>query len=192
MTEYKVGDKVVLQLPKIGCNALGKQVLMLDKNSFLGVPVSNDIVLGKLEDFQPKEEKIKFTPEMKEEFDGLKSRYADLYSAMDALMEKDDHNVLKKYLFLDSLPDNANQYQFSLAWGNPSRIEVIEPEKYEIKIGRQYLQLNKSNVFLLASDLGIVSLRTELTLDEVKEAEKQLGIQGLQAKWHEAAKEDQG
>ncbi|MFT8558121.1 hypothetical protein [Liquorilactobacillus hordei] len=187
MTEYKPGDKVVV-LGKVEDTTCKRFIVSLPNECGGTVKfLEESEILGKLEDFQPKEEKIKFTPEMKEEFDGLKSRYADLYSAMDALMEKDDHNVLKKYLFLDSLPDNANQYQFSLAWEKPSRIEVIEPEKHEVKMGVQKMYLNKAGIFMFSLALR---LKHNFTLEEVDQAEKQLGIQGLQDKWHEAAKED--
>ncbi|KRL08010.1 hypothetical protein FC92_GL001082 [Liquorilactobacillus hordei DSM 19519] len=173
-------DRVVIKLDNTAKNRLNK--------GRDNITIINEQVLGKLENFQPAEEKIKMTVEEAKEFEELKSRIssARIYMVLFSII----NNCTQFPALYKFQANDINQFNLAKAWVNPSLIEVSEPEKYEIKIGRQYLQLNKSNVFLLASELGIVSLRTELTLDEVKEAEKQLGIQGLQAKWHEAAKEE--
>lgn len=60
MTEYKVGDRVVLSLPKIGKSIFGGQLLMFDKDSKQGIFPDDEVVLGKLEDFQPAEKKSNF------------------------------------------------------------------------------------------------------------------------------------
>lgn len=97
---------------------------------------------------------------------------------------------------------------------NSVKIEVqLLPEMHRVKVGKQYLYLEPGGYYDfvdeesyeedeypltidevkdVAKDLGIKGLpygddRYSLTLDEVKDAEKQLGIQGLQKKWHEAA-----
>lgn len=187
MTEYKKGDKVVLQLPKIGCSASGKKILMFNKNSFLGVPVSDDIVLGKLEEFLPAEEKIKMTVQEKEEFDLLKTQWVAVQAAISEIIDcrgTGFENVYKRLFHSSIEKNNEAQIEFMKAWENPSRIEVIEPDRYRVRIGFTTL------CYVGGKWTFDKQKSVKLTLDEVKEAEKQLGIQGLQAKWHEAAKEN--
>ncbi|KRL02509.1 hypothetical protein [Liquorilactobacillus capillatus] len=184
MSKYKAKDKVVVKIKYIDKNDDEFPYDVNEKpdgNSW----IAESDILGKLEDFQSKPEKIKFTPEMKEEFDELE-RSLSLISALDEAT-----GALDCWLFHNNLTeiDNLHQCQFARVWADPSFIEVVEPEKREIKIGRQYLQLGHSNVFLIATLLDGTGRKTEFTLNQVKEAEKQLGIQGLQAKWFVAAKE---
>ena len=73
-------------------------------------------------------------------------------------------------------------------------IVVIEPEKHSITFGngldKQYLFKGVSENSKWIWTLSIANFNSKFTLDEVKQAEKYLGIQGLQSKWHEAAKGD--
>ncbi|MFT8548789.1 MAG: hypothetical protein ABF720_06955, partial [Liquorilactobacillus satsumensis] len=69
--KYKKNDKVLI-LCTVDYGEEGFTVL---KES----PLEGPNILGKLEDFQPKEEKIKFTPEIKKEFDSIYNSCFILY-----------------------------------------------------------------------------------------------------------------
>ena len=72
MTEYEKGDKVVVEIDDIKYG-IGKPLNVTKSTVPSRMFLNDENILGKLEDFQPVEEKIKFTPEMKKEFDKLKS-----------------------------------------------------------------------------------------------------------------------
>lgn len=186
MTGYKKGDKVVISVPELGRNMSGKQLIMFSAIDNGGIPVDDKHILGKLEDFQPLEKKIKFTAEEKKEFDKLKDGWTGILRAFDSIVVS---KYPKLYARLFAKPvsykeQNKVLIEFIRAWGNPELIEVIEPEKPLVELNNG-TRLQKDDD---AYSISRGALRG-FTLDEVKEAEEQLGIQGLQAKWHEAAKE---
>ncbi|MFT9003173.1 MAG: hypothetical protein ABF991_00525 [Liquorilactobacillus hordei] len=136
-TEYKKDDKVVISVPEIGRSILGTQLIMLSATDDGGIPVDDRHVLGKLEDFQPAEEKIKFTPEEKKEFDELKIQWTTIQGALSDLYNHryiEFRNIYKRLFSLGTRKNNEAQIEFTKAWEKPSRIEVIEPE-HKFKIG---------------------------------------------------------
>lgn len=192
MTEYKKDDKVVI----IGTVTHGE-----DKFGNLSIDLPNGDYprhalktneVSHLTDFQLAEEKIKFTVEEKREFNKLKATCIKLFAAFDA-MTMDAYPCLTHKLFCEEEEEcNYNQIEFARAWGNPELIEVVEPEKHEVKVGANYLRSysftpfgEKYEIEHLVGTASTYLEQFNLTLDEVKEAEKQLGIQGLQAKWNE-------
>lgn len=183
MAEYKKGDKVVIELEDYDVEHL--------ENECAGIYFNKSQLLGKLEDFQPAEEKIKFTVEEKREFDELKNDTVTLLSALAYMSDKQCPKLYSK-LFKGNAQisfeeQNKAQLKFARAWEKPSRIEVVEPEKRVIVLGNGlWLQRNTDGFFYINND---DDFDVNFTLDEIKQAEKQLGIQGLQAKWHEGLKE---
>lgn len=181
MTKYKKGDKVVVGIDEADASEL---------NNERDMEPDYEQVLGKLEDFQPAEEKIRFTVEEKKEFDKLKYGWTGIYKVLDSIVISRYPKLYAK-LFTKSLSykeQNKVLIEFVKAWTKPELIEVVsEPEKHEIKVGIQNLYFNDDmGTFMLLIANHV--LEDHFTLDEVKEAEKKLGIQGLQDKWHEAAK----
>lgn len=154
MTEYKKGDKVVVEIDGTDASTL---------NNDHDIQLYYRQILGKLEDFQLTENKIKFTPEMKKEFDKLKASCADLNIALSSVQGNLscwlNHNGT-------NIENNKHQYLFSLAWHNPSLIEVVEPEKRNIKLGKYYLCLNGEGPYL---DESPIIPDASLTLNEVRE-----------------------
>ncbi len=182
-TAYKKDDKIVLSL-------LGIDVYSLNRN--FEISIKNEQILGKLEDFQPAEEKIEMTVEEKEEFDKLKVDCTTLRFVLSEIFENNGNlyeHLKRKIMLIDNDKSNKAQIEFAKAWETPSRIEVVEPEKHTVSIAkmsmRRYLYRYENTGTWSFTETFI----NEYTLDEVKEAEKQLGIQGLQAKWHKAAEE---
>ncbi|MFT8610966.1 MAG: hypothetical protein ABF690_15370 [Liquorilactobacillus nagelii] len=184
--KYKKNDKVLI-LCTVDYGEEGFTVL---KES----PLEGPNILGKLEDFQPKEEKIKFTPEIKKEFDSIYNSCFILYSAMTRIY-RNPRNFPNLYHFLfcceTGMEQAQNQRTFSNAMFSYSLVETAQPEKHTVKVGEECLYFaqdqDQEKVFGFAYD----SDDFKLTLDEVKEAEKKLGVQGLQAKWYEASEKDE-
>ncbi|WP_186786861.1 hypothetical protein, partial [Oenococcus oeni] len=83
---------------------------------------------------EEKQDKIIFTKEEKEEFDGLKKKSISLY-AMFININKTDFPKLYKRLFKNApTRNNLFQLEFARAWANPDLIEVKEPRfAYELK-----------------------------------------------------------
>ena len=183
MSEYEVGDKVVVEISKVEKDNFDSNVLFFN-NPEIGIRTDNHLLKGKLEDFQPKQERIKFTPEMKKEFDVLKKSRSTLFGALDDV-KYEFTPALYDWLFdtETSALDNKNQELFSKAWYTPS---LIESEKHEVKLNNGLYLGEDSKRYYIQGLTG-----DEFTLDEVEQAEKQLGIQGLQAKWHDAARESE-
>ncbi|MDC7953207.1 hypothetical protein [Liquorilactobacillus mali] len=126
MTEYKKGDKVVAELD-------GMDVDNLNEN---GDFIANkDQFLGKLEDFQPKQEKIKMTFEEKKEFDELKEKYVTPYAVISNMFAFNVPNLFRRVNTHKSDEKRAqNQFEFIRALEHPELIEVIKP-KHEFKVG---------------------------------------------------------
>lgn len=173
--EYKKGDKVIIEIDEVDAKNLN--------NSFL-VHLVRKQILGKLEDSQPAQEKIKMTVEEKKEFDEMRHDFLDhprsVYEIMLEVFE------MGTYQLLQAKCSGSFDEQFKLlkCIANPRLIEAVEPKAYAVDINGSRLY-KWGNKWSFAKGIYV-----RLTLDEVKEAEKQLGICGLQAKWHEAAKED--
>ncbi|MFT8669481.1 MAG: hypothetical protein ABF778_07030 [Liquorilactobacillus hordei] len=130
MTEYKKGDKVVVEIYKVDTSD------SLGRSYYAGKSwIKDSLILGKLEDFQPAEEKIKMTVEEKKEFDDLKSYITSLYMVFDEI-DENRYPYLFKRLFDsdDSGISNIRQIDFAKIWDDPRRIEVIKPE-HEFKVG---------------------------------------------------------
>ena len=70
---------------------------------------------------------------------------------------------------------------------NSVKIEVqVLPEMHRVKVGKQYLHLDRSGYYDFVDEGSYEEDEYLLTIDEVKDAEKDLGIEGLQKKWYEA------
>ncbi|KRN31112.1 hypothetical protein [Liquorilactobacillus mali] len=121
MTEYKKGDRVVVEIDEIDADKL-KENYDLD--------IYNNQVLGKLEDFQPAQEKIKMTVEEKKEFDDLGDMTPHLVLDM---INTDDYPNLYRRIFVrkDSIHMQA---ELAKALEHPELIEVVKP-KHEFKAG---------------------------------------------------------
>lgn len=124
---------------------------------------------------------------MKKEFDELKERYTEVFSAMWDISQNIGSSFYDLFFSHDArAANNDSQKLFTLAWYKPSLIEVVEPEKHLVELNNGTRLQKDDDVYSISSDA-----LCGFTLEEVKEAEEQLGIQGLQAKWYEAAKEEQ-
>ncbi|KRL08011.1 hypothetical protein [Liquorilactobacillus hordei] len=171
-TEYKKGDKVVISVPEIGHNTLGKQVLIFDEDSFLEVPINDKHFLGKLEDFKPAEEKIKFTPEEKKEFDHLKSLGRTLFDALNRIRSTE---ISRFFPYLDNKLFNketgfSNQFEFARAWENPELIELIEP-RHAVKVANMWLW-KVENDYRLIEKFSLFNENCHFTKKEIEEIAK--------------------
>lgn len=188
MTEYKKGDKVVISVSELGRSMFGTQLIMFNEIDDGGIPADDKHVLGKLEDFQSTEDKIKFTIEEKREFDELHAKLfscgsGNIYKIMNTLVNSDSYPELNKRV----AGSFYEQMDLLNCLRSPSLVEVVEPEKRVIVLDNGlWLQRNTDGFFYINND---DDFDVNFTLDEIKQAEKQLGVQGLQAKWHESLKE---
>lgn len=133
MTKYKRSDKVVINL-----DALDAELL---ENKRTIICFSKSQVLGKLEDFQPAEEKIKFTVEEKREFDKLKDGWTGIFRALDSIVVSRYPKLYAK-LFTKPLSykeQNKVLIEFARAWANPELIEVIGETVKTIQVGGRNL-----------------------------------------------------
>lgn len=188
MSKYKENDKVVIEIKDTTTSVSGKKFYYPEYHENCAVyPIDENNILGKLEDFQQKPKKIKFTPEMKTEFDRLRD-CDDLLGALENVKGTLDH-----WLFNNGRSDidNLHQCEFARAWFHPSLIEVVELEKHTVKVGDQYLYLATSGLYGFFAENLFEKEKYTHSLEEVKEAEKQLGIQGLQAKWQNKGERNQ-
>lgn len=188
--KYKPNDEIVIKLDDATASYLNEEGDL----DF----VDEDEIVGKVSElFKPK--KIKFTEEEKKEFDILVSGMHD-YGNEDIEDVQDILNSIENYDFhypnlskriYDSTPkDNLKaQFEFIKSIEHPSLIEVTVPEKNVVLVNNVLLYKNCDGNFEFIEG-SIDNDDFLLTLDEVKQAEEQLGIQGLQAKWYEASKED--
>lgn len=143
---YKKGDKVVVEI-----NGLqGTDSISQNKSYFIGNGETNILgsspilsecyILGKLEDFQPAQEKIKMTVEEKGEFDELKATQNTPYSAMDGV-DDDNYPILFEQLFNNGIAelDAVAQFEFARAWEHPELIEVIHENVKKVEVAGYYL-----------------------------------------------------
>ncbi|MCI1700013.1 hypothetical protein [Liquorilactobacillus nagelii] len=124
--KYKCGDKVVFKVD-------GADVSNL--NSYSGQ------FLGKLEDFQPAEKKIKMTAEEKKEFDEIleesKQTTFDLDDFLNDICDYyKTYPVLHKKLFGNekAIVNRKKQFEFARALENPDLVEVEKPKKYYVHL----------------------------------------------------------
>lgn len=191
---YNEGDKVVLRIDQSLADELNHKEPTDMNEHFINILLSSMINAELEEQKNKQEKKIKFTPEMKQEFDELHAKLfsngsSNVYKAISTLVESNNYPALNAHVAgsFDKQMDLLNCLR------NTSLIEVIEPEKHEVKIGTSYLchyRFKTNHTYSIEPKIKTTASYQEqfnLTLADVKEAEKQLGIQGLQAKWHEAS-----
>lgn len=146
--KYEKGDKVVVEIVSTDTSRRPYEI----GNSFNTVWLEGNQILGKLEDFQPAQEKIKMTVEEKKEFDKLLEEFKHSNTDLnDLLVDICDysvaHPVLHTKLFENSTTflDRKKQLEFARALEHPDLIEVVKEKKYYIKILGQYLVYSKSH-----------------------------------------------
>ncbi|MFT9003776.1 MAG: hypothetical protein ABF991_03610 [Liquorilactobacillus hordei] len=153
---YKKGDKVVVEIDEIDADKL-KENYDLD--------IYNNQVLGKLEDFQSAQEKIKMTVEEKKEFDKLASM-----SPLCALLkvDKDTQPIFYNKLWHGHGDDKAsNQFEFIKALEHPELIEVVHEDVKTVKVAGLYLWKYK-NEYKLVADFDMRNENYYFTKRELK------------------------
>ncbi|MCI1921954.1 MAG: hypothetical protein LKJ22_08540 [Liquorilactobacillus nagelii] len=124
--KYKKGDRVVFKIDEIDAS---------DLNDVKFVTFGSDQLLGKLEDFQPAEKKIKMTVEEKNEFDLLREQYITPYAAMANMHACSEPHLFKKVNTHESDEKRAqNQFKFFKAFEHPELIEVEKEKKYYVHL----------------------------------------------------------
>lgn len=135
---YKSDDKIVVKIDKLDAASLNKE----DNVAFY-----NEQVLGKLEDFQPADKKIKMTVEEKKEFDDITDCFNTPWAILNHIAQHGSLNPnLKNHLFESGTSSEkiAAQIEFVKALEHPELIEVVKEKKYYIKILGQYLVRNSN------------------------------------------------
>lgn len=160
MTEYKDGDKVVVRL--VGADEM-QELTGIKVGSIMGCPI-----LGTLEDFQPKEEKIKMTVEEKKEFDELKKLNETLYYAL-YYMNADWSPTAYNRLYNNNTDSDNNkaQLEFARAWEHPELIEVVHEDVKTVKVAGLYLWKYK-NEYKLVADFDMRNENYYFTKRELK------------------------
>ncbi|MFT9003128.1 MAG: hypothetical protein ABF991_00290 [Liquorilactobacillus hordei] len=135
--KYEVGDKIVVKVKNIGENFRDEQLIYVIEDGSKDYRSLNEReVLGKLEDFTPKQEKIKMTVGEKKEFDELKETYATPYGMLHNLIHKKDLALYRKVFMNANAKENSKeQLRFIKAFEHPELIEV----DYEFKIGNSVI-----------------------------------------------------
>ncbi|KRN09348.1 hypothetical protein [Liquorilactobacillus mali] len=143
MKHYEIGDKVVVEIKGMrdidSISNVASYAILKDYNMFGDdLVISDEAILGKVEDFTPKPEKIRMTVEEKKEFDDLcsiKSRL-DIGEIMSTIIPR-KYDTLNKRLYYQEL-QNGNikkQIEFVKALEHPELIEV----EHEFKIGNSVI-----------------------------------------------------
>lgn len=153
MTEYKKGDKVVVEIDDIK-HEIGKPLYTTKSTALSRMFLNDENILGKLEDFQSTEEEIKMTKDEKDEFDKLKQSQETLVDAITLIFTHapDFPNLADRlYFHVSNSDDDKKQIEFSKAWEHPNRIKIIKKLKYVYPLGlftsdgeEQYLTENRS------------------------------------------------
>ncbi|MFT9255108.1 hypothetical protein [Liquorilactobacillus hordei] len=135
--KYEIGDKIVVKVKNIGENFRDEQLIyVIEDGSKDYRSLHEQEVLGKLEDFQPKQVKIKMTVDEKKEFDELKETYATPYGMLHNLIHKKDFDLYRKVFMNANTKENSKeQLRFIKAFEHPELIEV----DYEFKIGNSVI-----------------------------------------------------
>lgn len=166
---YKKGDKVVVEIVSTDTSRRPYEI----GNSFNTVWLEGNQILGKVENFQPAQEKIKMTVEEKKEFDELKRTYEELFLAFSDIYDEEYPNLFD-YLFDDDDDEknNKTQLEFARAWDKPSRIEVEKPKRYYVHLisdkPRTYLGCERTfkNYFIGGKGQSLY-YQTQFTKDEI-------------------------
>lgn len=175
--KLKTGDKVVLEVDSIDPSDTRYTVELGSEFA-----IRNAFLLGKLEDFQPTEKKIKMTVREKKEFDELKRANNSLFLAFDDIDSEEYPNLFGR--LFDGASDEENnkaQLEFARACENPSLIEVVKEKKYRVKILGVYLHFDIENRVYWISDskiyIGDIQHHfTQLELDKMQTLEQFKGI----------------
>lgn len=165
--KYKDGDKVVVKIDETDASGLNKG----DNVAFY-----NSQLLGRLEDFQTDNKKIKMTPDEKEEFDKLyPDNGQDVSDIFDEINDcADDYPNLCKRLFSGSTIKNFHsQIEFVRALEKPSLIEVVREKKYYVHLFKSqdfgYLNQYWDSLRFIISDKSETGKRkTKFTRDEIE------------------------
>ncbi|MFT8725406.1 hypothetical protein [Liquorilactobacillus nagelii] len=171
--KYKKGDKVVVEIKE---THPGYSFINIKGN--VGHVIDNKEILGKLEDFNTAQEKIKMTVEEKKEFDKLLGRrdnsYPDLNDFLKIICECPQfYPALHKKLFgnLTAFFDRKEQFKFARALEHPDLIEVEKPKRYYIHLfpgERGYLNKFKKNSHYTISDkCELDSFQVAFTKEEI-------------------------
>lgn len=177
--KYKAGDKVVVEIKHVDKN---DSDLPYKIGGYHSDWCSDNDILGKLEDFQPAQEKIKMTADEKKEFDKLKERYVTPYAAMSNMFKDNVPHLFKKVNTHESDEKRAqNQFNFFKAFEYPGLIEVVKKEKkYYVHLFKLqafgYLNQHWDYLEFLISDKSETDqCKTQFTKDEIENL-KDLGF----------------
>ena len=138
-TEYEKGDKAIIEIDGIAESLNGTPYVKIDHSW-----VSPNCLLGKLEDFQPAQEKIKMTVEEKKEFDDLKDSctYISEFWVALRLSKETTHlySKLNEYLKLGTESDiYLKEKKLTLSFFKPELIEVVHEDVKIVKVAGLYL-----------------------------------------------------
>ena len=184
MAEYKKDDKVVI---------IGTVTRSEDEFGNLDIDLPNGDYprrtlktseVTHLEDFTPAEEKIKMTVEEKREFDKLKKVHKSLFLAFSDIYDDEYPNLFGRLFDNDDVEKSCKaQLEFARAWDKPSKIEVIVPKKYNIKLNTHIPLLSDMYLYRPLNTNGDLSLAfagKEYNLDEDQQwTERQAKKYGL-------------
>lgn len=172
--KYEKGDKVVVEIEFVDKKDIYRPYLVGSRS---GAWLSDDKILGKLEDFA-KPEKIRFSEAEKKEFDELLGRHdnsnADLDDLLDAIWDyPETYSNLQKRLFRNAkvIIDRKKQFEFARALEKPSLIEVVREKKYWIKLADGYL-VNVMGDWLTLKNKKDGDIFTQSEIDELQKREQ--------------------
>ena len=175
--KYEIGDKVVIKTSD-------EDIFQLNNKEPFYVFPGQD--LGKLEDFQPAQEKIKMTVEEKLEFDMLKEEFVTPYGAMSNMYEDNVPHLFKKVNTHESDEKRAeNQFIFFKTFEHPELIEIVEPT-YLLQIlnntdgfvnlvkedDDDITEFTKGDIFIGSGDNSDDKFQTIFTQKEIDELSK--------------------
>lgn len=179
-------DKIVFVNPEDAVlNIQNRVCILVDRKHKLAYSIKAEEFLthkSKPVDVESKaSEQIEFDFELKDEFIKyyymFEKRLLDINNIFDHIVKDGEHSKLCIFLFGNKTQEenSQNQVNFVKAIGNP-KLAKFSPEKHSVQVSKG-LWLFKQEEWTFSS------VEKTYTLDEVKEAEKALGLIGLQAKW---------
>lgn len=166
MSEYKKGDKVVVEIEE---NHPGYSFIKCGNS--VGHVLDNKEILYKLEDFQPEEEKIKMTVEEKEEFDELKPNENTFSYALRQIGISCPNLTNRLFKNKSVEDDNMRQIEFAKAWEKPSRIKVIHEDVRMVQVGDRNLWEHDGE-YLLVNHCDINNEHYYFTKSEIEKISK--------------------
>lgn len=134
MERYKENDKFIVEIGEVHPGYFF--VKLEDK---VGHILDNKDILDK---FKPTEDKIKFTPEMKKEFDELINSFTDDgYDLLDILLKVQKNPTKYPLIFNRAFKDgpiNGTLFQANIGRviSYPNLLEVTKPEKHKAILGK--------------------------------------------------------